>query len=62
MIFVKEAFEYKEKVKYNGLKTESHRKFHNEKSIVKISDKKRQGGRNTQKQKLYKELDKNEYE
>lgn len=62
LIFVKEAFEYKEKVKYNGVKTESHKKLHNDKSIVKISDKKRQGGRNTQKQKLYKELDENEYE
>ena len=55
--FVKEAFEYKERIKYNGLKTETHKKYHNEKSIVKISDKKRQGGRNTQKQKLYREFD-----
>ena len=62
MNFVKEAFEYKEKVKYNGRKTESHNKFHNDKQIVKISEKKRQGGRNTQKQKLYKELDSNENE
>ena len=55
--FVKEAFEYKEKVKYNGKKTETHNKLHNDKQIVKISEKKRQGGRNTQRQKLYKELD-----
>lgn len=57
--FVKEAFEYKEKVKYHGKKIETHNKFHNSKSVVKISEKKRQGSRNTQKQKIYKELDQN---
>ena len=60
--FVKEAFEYKEKVKYNGKKTESHQKLNNNKSIAKISEKKRQGGRNTRKQKIYKELENNENE
>lgn len=60
--FVKESFEYKEKVKYNGIKTETYKKFHNNKSMVKISDKKRAGGRNTQKQRMYKELDENENE
>jgi len=60
--FVKEAFEYKEKVKYNGRKTESHQKLHNNKSIVKISEKKRQGSRNTRKQMIYKELENNENE
>lgn len=60
--FVKEAFEYKEKVKYNGKKIETHNKFYNDKSIVKISDKKRQGGRNTQKQRIYRELDEHEDE
>ena len=60
--FLKEAFEYKEKVKYNGKKSETYKKLHNNKSVVKISSKKRQGSRNTQKQKIYKELDKNEDE
>ena len=60
--FVKEAFEYKEKIKYNGIKTETHNKINNNKSIVKINEKKRQGSRNTQKQKLYKEFDEHEYE
>ncbi|MBR1461556.1 ribosome small subunit-dependent GTPase A [bacterium] len=60
--FVKEAFEFKEKVKYNGVKTETHQKLHNNKSIAKISEKKRQSGRNTLKQKIYKELENNENE
>ena len=59
---VKEAFEYKEKIKYNGRKTETHNKFHNEKSVVKISEKKRHGARNTQKQRIYRELDEHEDE
>ena len=59
--FVKEAFEYKEKIKYNGKKEESFQKFHNNKSVVKISEKKRKLSRNTQKQRLYKDLaDENE--
>lgn len=62
LAFVKEAFEYKEKVKYNGVKSESHKKFHNEKSVVKISEKKRRLSRNTQKQKIYRELDENDNE
>lgn len=60
--FVKEAFEYKEKIKYNGRKTETHNKFHNDKSVVKISEKKRHGARNTQKQRIYRELDEHEDE
>ena len=60
--FVKEAFEYKEKIKYNGRKTETHNKFHNDKSVVKISEKKRHGARNTQKQRIYRELDEHENE
>ena len=58
--FIKEAFEYKEKIKYNGLKEETFQKFNNNKSIAKISEKKRRASRNTIKQKLYKELDENE--
>lgn len=55
--FLQEAFEYKEKVKYNGTKQESHNKINNNKLTVKINEKKRQGARNTRKQRLYKELD-----
>ena len=60
--FVNEAFENKEKVKYNGTKTESRQKFRNNRQVAKISEKKRQSSRNTFKQKLYKELDENENE
>ncbi len=60
--FINEAFEYKEKVKYNGLKQETHHKINNNKTIAKISEKKRKSGRNTEKQMLYKELNANEYE
>ena len=59
--FVKEAFEYKEQVKYNGIKTETFHKNNNNKTVVKISEKKRQKARNTQKQDIYKELEENEY-
>lgn len=55
--FVEEAKEYKEKVKYQGVKTEaSHKKMH-DKVAVKISSRKRQSARNTQKQNIYKDLD-----
>ena len=57
LAFITEAFEYKEKVKYSGVKRETHNKFHNDKMIVKISEKKRMGARNTQKQRIYKEYD-----
>lgn len=55
--FVTEAKEYKEKVKYQGVKTESSHKKHNDKLAVKISSRKRQSARNTQKQNLYKDID-----
>ncbi len=55
--FVNEAIEYKEKIKYNGVKQETARKFKNNKVYVKISDKKRQASRNTRKQMIYKEID-----
>lgn len=60
--FVAEALEYKEKVKYNGVKKESAGKFKDNKYHPKISEKKRQAARNTLKQKIYKELDENEDE
>lgn len=55
--FVEEAKEYKEKVKYQGVKKEtSHKQIH-EKTAVKISSRKRQSARNTQKQNIYKDID-----
>lgn len=60
--FVSEALEYKEKVKYNGIKKETAGKFKNNKMQPKISDKKRQAARNTLKQNIYKELEENENE
>lgn len=55
--FVKEAFEYKEKIKYNGIKTETHKKINQDKEIAKISQKKRRLSRNNAKQKIYKEYE-----
>lgn len=55
--FVKEAKEYKEKVKYQGIKTETSHKTNNNKTFVKISSRKRQSARNTQKQNIYKGLE-----
>ena len=55
--FVEEAKEYKEKVKYQGVKTETAHKKNNDKLAVKISSRKRQSARNTQKQNIYKDLD-----
>lgn len=57
--FVNEALEYKEKVKYNGVKKETSQKLRNNKVIAKISEKKRQAARNTMKQMIYKEIEEN---
>ena len=57
--FVSEAIEYKEKIKYNGVKKETSHKFKNNKVQAKISDKKRQASRNTRKQMIYKEIEEN---
>ena len=55
--FVEEAKEYKEKVKYQGVKTEtSHKQQHN-KTAVKISSRKREVSRNTKKQNIYKDVE-----
>ena len=56
--FVNEAFEYKEKIKYNGKKQETSQKINNNKVYVKISEKKRQVSRNTRRQMIYKEIQK----
>lgn len=55
--FVNEAKDYKEKIKFQGKKTESRFKQTHNKTAVKISTNKRQGSRRTQKQGIYKELD-----
>jgi ribosome biogenesis GTPase len=57
--FVSEALEYKEKIKYNGIKKETAQKFKNNRVQVKISDRKRQASRNTRKQNIYKEIEEN---
>ena len=55
--FVEEAKSYKEKVKYQGTKTESTHKKHNDGIAVKISSRKRQSARNTLRQNLYKDIE-----
>ena len=55
--FVEEAKLYKEKVKYQGVKTESAHKKHNDNIAVKISSRKRQSARNTLKQNIYKDIE-----
>lgn len=55
--FVDEAKDYKEKVKYQGIKSESTQKNTHDKVAVKISSRKRQSARNTQKQNIYKDLE-----
>ncbi len=55
--FVGEAIEYKEKIKYNGKKEEVSHKVKDNKVQAKISEKKRQASRNTQRQKIYKEIE-----
>lgn len=57
LAFVEEAKEFKEKVKYEGRKTEHSKKIVHNRQIAKISGKKRQSARNTLKQKIVKELD-----
>ena len=55
--FVKEAQEYKERVKYQGVKTESTHKQQHNKTAVKISSRKRESARNTLKQNIYKDIE-----
>lgn len=57
--FVDEAKDYKERIKYEGKKEEHSKKTVHNKQIAKISEKKRQSARNTIKQKIYDELDRN---
>ena len=60
--FVAEAKDYKEKVKYQGTKTETTHKKHNDNIAVKISSRKRQSARNTLRQNLYKDIDNEEFD
>lgn len=55
--FIKEAKEYKEKIKYEGKKEENSKKTVHNKTVAKISERKRQSARNTLKQQLYKDID-----
>lgn len=55
--FVQEAKDYKEKVKFQGIKKETSQKIHENKQVAKISSRKRQSARNVLKQKIYKDLD-----
>ncbi len=55
--FVEEAKNYKEKVKYQGVKIETALKEAHNKIKAKISSRKRESARNTQKQKIYKDID-----
>lgn len=57
LAFIEEAKDYKERVKFEGKKVESTQKIANNKVNVKISERKRQGSRNTLKQKVYKEIE-----
>ena len=54
--FVSEAMDYKEKVKYQGTKTETTHKKNNDVIAVKISSRKRQSARNTIRQNVYKDI------
>ena len=54
--FVEEAKGYKEKIKYQGTKTETSSKKHNDNIAVKISARKRTSARNTLKQNVYKDI------
>ena len=61
LAFVEEAKEYKERVKYQGVKTETTHKQAHSKTAVKISARKREGARNTKKQNVYKDIDDAEF-
>ena len=57
LVFVKEAKEFKERIKSEGKKTEYNKKIINNKSVAKISERKRLSARNTLRQKTYKEIE-----
>ena len=55
--FVEEAKDYKERVKYQGVKTETSHKKINNRTAAKISSRKRQRARNTVNQNIYKDVE-----
>ena len=55
--FVQEAKDYKEKIKYQGTKQEVFHKTHLNKSVAKISAKKREASRKSLKQNIYQEIE-----
>lgn len=55
--FLKEAFEYKEKIKVEGTKKESAQKKSQNKNLAKISLQKRQTARNNIKKQIYKDIE-----
>lgn len=57
LAFVEEAKEFKERIKYEGRKTENSKKIINNRTIAKISGKKRESARNTLKQKIIREIE-----
>lgn len=57
LAFINEAKEYKEKIKYEGKKEEQSKKIINNKTVAKISEKKRQVSRNNLRQQIYKGLE-----
>lgn len=59
LAFVEEAKEYKEKIKYEGKKEEYSKKIVHNRTMAKISSRKRQSSRNTLKQNIYKEFENN---
>ena len=56
--FVNEAQDFKEKLKNEGTKKETSQKQDLNKQVAKISTRKRQAARNTLKQQIYKDMDK----
>lgn len=56
LAFVQEAKEFKEKIKTQGTKVETSHKETLNKKVAKISTRKRQSARKTQKQNIYKDL------
>ena len=56
------AKSYKEKLKNQGAKKETLHKNTHKKVAVKISSRKRESARNTQKQKIYKDMDDAEFD
>lgn len=61
LAFVQEAREYKEKIRLEGTKKETSHKEGLNRQVAKISTRKRQAGRSTLKQSLYKDLENTEH-